>query len=51
MNLQTKLAVKVMQVTGWEFPKYGFFGRDGLGRRALRAIGVKAVAANWAAHG
>lgn len=46
MNIQTKLTAVILRKTGTRFPKSGTFGRDGLARRVIRALGVNPIAAN-----
>lgn len=42
------IAIKIMKVTGYTFPKYGIFGRGTKSREVLeKIIGTKAVTLNW----
>lgn len=46
--MRKQLAIKILEVTGYLFPKEGIFGRDTRSRAILEAlIGCSLVKVNW----
>lgn len=52
INIQEKIVIKILDLTGYQFPKHeGWFCRDSKSRAWLSFFGVRVVICNLSAKG